>query len=104
MPLKTRLFLAGLLALLGAVMFIWFSPVAISNGIRFWAWWKARQEGLAVSIGKIDAPLLRPVVIRSLRIRNSQANAIHIDLTATGAKCDLNFSRILLHLRGYALR
>src|SRR5215831_9087475 len=104
MPLKTRLLLTVLLALLVAVIFIWFSPVAVSNGIRLWAWWKGRQEGLAVSIDKIEAPLLRPVEIRSLRITNTRADAVHIDLTVTGAKVDLNFSRILLHWRGYALR
>src|SRR5439155_1683920 len=80
-----------------APMFIWGSPVAVSNGLRLWGWWKSRQEGLAVSIDKIDAPFLRPVVIRSLHITTAPAAAFHIDLTAAGANFDLNLNRILLY-------
>ena len=104
MPLKTRLFLVGLSTLLGAAMVIWGSPVAVSNGLRLWVWWKSRQEGLAVSIDKIDAPFLRPVVIRSLHITTPPAAAFHIDLTAAGANFDLNLNRILLYRRGHAIR
>jgi len=104
MPLKTRLLLVGLLTLLVAMMVIWFSPVAVSNGLRLWIWWKGRQEGLAVSIDKIDAPLLRPAVIRGLHITNTRADALHIDLSATRGTLDLNLIRILLYGRGYAIR
>jgi hypothetical protein len=105
MPLKTRLFLVGLLTLLGVVvMLVWFSPFAVSNGLRLWVWWRGRQEGLIVSIDRIDAPFLGPVAIRSLHIKNVRADAFHIDLTATDAKFDLNFTRLLLHRRGYLIR
>jgi hypothetical protein len=105
MPLKTRLFLVGLLPLLGTVVvLVWFSPVAVSNGLRLWVWWRGRQEGLMVSIDRIDAPFLRPVAIRSLHIKNVRADAFHIDLTATDTKFDLNFTRLLLHRRGYVIR
>src|SRR6266702_6841311 len=104
MPLKNRLFLFTFLVLLAALLAIVFAPVAVSNGLRLWVWWKSRQEGLAVSIDKIDAPFLRPVVIRSLHITTPPAAAFHIDLTAAGANFDLNLNRILLYRRGHAIR
>jgi hypothetical protein len=103
MPLKTRLFLIGLLTVFGTVIVISSSPVAVSNALRLWIWWRGRQEGLAVSIDKIDAPFLRPVAIRNLHIKTARADAFHIDLTAKDAKFDLNMSRILLR-RGYVIR
>jgi len=104
MPLRTRLLLVGLLALLVVIMVVWFSPVAVSNGLRLWIWWKGRQEGLTVSIDKIYAPFLRPAVIRGLHMTNTRADAFHIDFTATSATLDLNLIRILLYRRGYAIR
>jgi hypothetical protein len=104
MPPKNRLFLIGLLTLLAALTVVWLSPIAVSNGLRLWIWWKSRQEGLIATIDKIDAPFLHPVVIRSLHVKSVRADALHIDLTATRAQLDLNFSRILLRRPGYAIR
>src|SRR5438132_10746226 len=104
MPLRNRLFLFSFLVLLAALLAIAFAPFAVSNGLRSWVWWKSRQEGLAVSIDKIDAPFLQPVVIRSLHVKSVRADALQIDLTATQVQLDLNFSRILLHRRGHAIR
>ena len=77
MPFKNRLFLFGLLVLLAALLAIVFAPVAVSNGLRLWVWWKSRQEGLTVSIDKIDAPFLQPVVIRSFHVKSVRADALH---------------------------
>ena len=104
MSLKTRFLLAALLIVLAALLAMWFSPTAVSNGVRWWAWWKASQEGLVVTIDKIDAPFLRPVVIRGFRVASLPRNAFSIDLTVTQATLDLNFKRILLHTRGHAIR
>jgi hypothetical protein len=102
--LKNRLFLAVLLTVLAGLLAIVFAPFAVSNGLRSWVWWKGRQEGLDVSIDKIDAPFLHPVVFRSLHVKSVRTDALHIDLTATQAQLDLNFSRILLRRRGHAIR
>ncbi|MGH7983391.1 MAG: hypothetical protein ACREFF_09645 [Candidatus Udaeobacter sp.] len=104
MRLKNRLFLTSLLVVLITLLVITFAPFAVSNGLRLWVWWKSRQEGLTVSIDKIDAPFLHPVVIRSLHVKSARADALHIDLTTTQAQLDLNFSRILLRRRGPAIR
>jgi hypothetical protein len=57
-----------------------------------------------VNIDKIDAPFLRPVVIRQIRVRNPHDDALRVDLTVTDAVFDLNFKHILLHRRGRAIR
>ncbi len=103
MPLRNRLFLASLLVLLAALLAIWLTPFAVSNGVRLWVSWRARQEGFVATIDKIDAPFLRPVVIRHLYLRSTRDNGLRVDLTATDARFDLNFKHILLHMRGYTI-
>ena len=104
MPFKNRLFLFSLLVLLAALLAIALAPFAVANGLRLWLSWRSRQEGLDVSIDKIDAPFLHPVVIRSLHVKSIRTDALHIDLMATQVQVDLNFSRILLRRRGRAIR
>jgi hypothetical protein len=104
MPLKTRLLLAALVGLLAALIAIWFAPLVVSNGVRLWVWWKARQEGLVVNLDQIDAPLLRPVVIRGCRLRSGPDNAFQFEFTVKQASLDLNFKHILLGARGRAVR
>ena len=104
MPFKNRLLFAGLLILMAALIAIWFAPLIVSNGVRFWVWWKARQEGLVVNLDQIDAPLLRPVVIRGCRLRSGPDNAFQFEFTVKQASLDLNFKHILLGARGRAVR
>src|SRR5438132_801799 len=104
MPLKSRFLLASLFLLLAALLALWFTPFAVYHGVRWWIWWRARQEGFIVNIDKIDAPFLRPVAIRQLRLRNAHDDKLRIDLTITDATFELNFKHILLHSRGRAIR
>lgn len=104
MPLKSRFLLASLFLLLAALVALWFTPFAVSHGVRWWIWWRARQEGFTVNIDKIDAPFLRPVAIRQLRLTNAHDDTLRIDLTITEATFDLDFKHILLHRRGRAIR
>jgi hypothetical protein len=104
MPLKSRFLLASLLLLLAALLALWFTPFAVSHGVRWWVWWRARQEGFIVNIDKIDAPFLRPVAIRQLRLRGAHDDTLRINLTITDAMFDLNFKHILLHRGGRAIR
>jgi hypothetical protein len=104
MPLRNRFLLVSLFLLLAVLVAIWFTPFAVSHGVRKWIWWRARQEGFTVNIDKIDAPFLRPVVIRQLRLGNAHDDALRIDLTVTDAMFDLDFKHILLHRPGRAIR
>jgi hypothetical protein len=104
MPLRKKLILASIAVLLAVLLGIWFTPLAVSNGVRLWVWWKARQEGLIVRIDRIDAPFLGPVAIGNLRVTSAAGNAFHIELTATQTSVGLNLRRILLRTRGRAIR
>src|SRR5213596_2280576 len=104
MPLKSRFLLASLFLLLAALLALWFTPFAVSHGVRWWIWWKARQEGFIVNIDKVDAPFLRPVAIRQLRLRNAHDDMFRIDLTIADATFELNFKHILLHTRVRAIQ
>src|SRR6266403_4887217 len=104
MPLKSRFLLVSLFLLLAALLAFWFTPFAVSHGVRWWIWWRARHEGFIVNIDKIDAPFLRPVAIRQLRLTNAHDDTLRVDLTITDATFELNFKHILLHSRGRAIR
>jgi len=104
MPLKSRFLFASLFLLLAALLALWFTPFAVSHGVRWWIWWRARQEGFIVNIEKIDAPFMRAVAIRQLRLRNAHDDTLRIDLTITDVTFDLDFKHILLHRRGRAIR
>jgi len=103
-PWRTKFLVGVLFIFLAALLATWFTPFAVSNGLRLWVWWKARQEGLIVKIDKIDAPFLRPVVLHGLHITSASGNAFRIDLTATQTSLDLNLTRMLLRDRGHVLR
>src|SRR5207247_10543366 len=100
MPSKNRLFLLSGLVVVLAVLAVAFAPFAVSNGVRLWIWWAAKQEGFIATIDQIDASFLRPVVIRQLHLKSMRENALRVDLTATDASVGLNFKHILLHMRG----
>src|ERR1043166_7603454 len=104
MPFRNRLLLGGLLAILALVFTIWSAPFSVSNGLRLWIWWKARQQKVAVKIDKIDAPFLRPVVMRGFRMTSARDAAFHIDVSAAGATISLNLKAIVLHSSGRAIR
>src|SRR5690349_14679120 len=100
MPRKHHLMLVILLALLLTLVIVAFAPFAVSNGIRFWIWWRARQEGFVVSVDGIDAPFLSPLVIREIHLKSMRDDTLRIDVTATDVKVALNFKHLLLHIRG----
>jgi hypothetical protein len=104
MLFKSRFLLVGLLLLPTALLAVWLTPFTVSHGVRWWIWWRARQEGFTVNIDKIDAPFLRPVAIHQLRLKNAHDDTLRVDLTITDATFDLDFKHILFHSRGRAIR
>ena len=94
MPRKNHLMLVILLALLLTLVIIVFAPFAVSNGVRFWIWWRARQEGFVVSVDGIDAPFLSPLVIHEIHLKSTRDNALRIEVTATDAKVALNLKHL----------
>jgi len=104
MPLRNRFFLASLLVLLIVTLAIALAPIMISNGIRLWVWWFARQEGFVATIDGVDAPFLRPVVIHQLHLKSLRDDAVRVDVTLIDARVVLNLKHILLHLSGRDIR
>jgi len=104
MPLKNRLLLASLLILLVSLLAFWFAPFAVSHSLRLWIWWKAREQKLTVKIDQIDAPFLRPVVVRGFRMTSAPDAAFHIDVSAAQATVNLNLKAILMRMGGRAIR
>src|SRR5260370_39991168 len=102
--LKRWLFLGRLLVVLGALLAIVLARFAVSNCVRLWVWWAARQEGFVASIDTIDASFLHPVVIRQLHLKSVRQDALRLDLTATDVNVGLNFKHVLLHMRGRIIR
>ena len=83
------------LALAGGVIIL-FSPLLVAQSLRFFVWWKGRAQGVKIELREIDAPFLKPVVIRGLRVTSTRPCAVHIDLVAEHATFDLNLRRIFL--------
>ena len=104
MPFKNRLLLASLFIVLTGFLAIWFTPFAVSHSLRLWIWWKAREQKLTVKIDQIDAPLLRPVVVRGFRMTSAPDAALHIDVSAVQATGNLNLKAILMRMGGSAIR
>jgi len=104
MPLRNRFFLASLLVLLIVTLAIALAPIMISNGIRLWVWWFARQEGFVATIDKIEAPFLRPIVIHEFQLKSSRDDALRVDITAMDARVTLNLKHILLRMGGRDIR
>jgi hypothetical protein len=98
--IKGRLFRVSLLVVLLALLAVVLAPFTVSHCVRLWVWWAARQEGLIVTIDKIDTPFLRPVLIRQIHLKTKREDALRVDLTATDVSVGLNFKHVLLHMPG----
>jgi hypothetical protein len=101
---KRLLLLISGLILLAAAIAVLLAPILVASALRVWARWQTSQHGLLVDLGRIEAPLFRPVTIRSLRIRDTKDALYGINFNADQVVLDLNLSRILLGTRGRAVR
>lgn len=103
-PLRNRFFIAAVLVLIGIGLVIAFAPLLVANGVRTWFWWKTRGTNVGVTIDHIEAPFLRPLVLRGVRVRTAPASAVGIDITAARVVFGLNLKSILWRTRGRTLR
>ena len=93
MPRKRLLLLAVIV--LAALAGFALSPALVTAGLRSWLYWQARRQHLKLELGKIDAPLLRPVSIERIRITNEAAVATQIELTAEHATLRLKLAKAI---------
>jgi hypothetical protein len=104
MPYKNRIFLIILVIVLVAVGIVFLAPITVSNGVRLWVWWFARQEGLVATIDGVDAPFLRPILIRQIHLKTARDSAVRVDVSLTDTRVILNLKHVLLHLSGRNIR
>src|ERR1041385_5561134 len=100
MSFKNRIFLIILVIVLVALAAVFLAPMTVSNGVRLWVWWFARQEGFVATIEEVDAPFLRPIMIRQIHLKSVRNDAVRVDITLIDTRVVLNLKHILLHLRG----
>jgi hypothetical protein len=89
-----------------ALLLVWFAPLIVAGGLRIWAQRAAQAEGLRLELGEIEAPLLRPVIVRNLRVTSDPALPFQIECTAPRLELSLNLAalvtgskRMLRHLQ-----
>jgi hypothetical protein len=94
MSFAKRFGILALILALASTILIFLSPSLVSNGLRFFLWWKGRAQGLNISYQKIDAPFLKPVVIEGLRVTNARPCVFRIDISIPRATFTLNLRRV----------
>lgn len=92
---KNRLLLISLATLMVVLGTIVFTPLVVSNGLRLWLHWQAHRQHLKIEIGKIAAPLLRPISIERIRVTGEKGAAPQIELNAERAILHLSLAKIL---------
>jgi len=101
---KNRILLIILVIVGMALAAVLLAPIAVSNGIRLWIGWFARQEGFVATIDGVDAPFLRPVAIHQIHLKSVRDDAVRIYVTLLDARVVLNLKHIFLHLSGRDIR
>jgi hypothetical protein len=104
MRFQNRLLLFALLGFALLLFALWSTPFTVASGVRLWLWWRSRQQGLTVKIEKIDAPFLRPVVLRGFHIVSARDAAFQVDASFARATLGLDLKSILLHRNAPAIR
>ncbi len=99
MSLAKRLLLLLLVLVLTGAALVCLSPIMVTDGIRLYALWKARTQGVKIEFGQIESPLLRPVVIHRLRITTVRPCSFNVALTARRVEVDLNLRALLFRTR-----
>ena len=94
-PQMRRRLLIGLAAVLVAVLLVvCCAPLLVAGGLRIWAQRAASREGLRIELGQIEAPLLKPVVIRNIGLRSGAGAPLRIEGGAERVEVGLNLAGI----------
>ena len=100
---KSLLIFCGALLVAG-VLGVFLTPLLVAGGLRLWIARTARQEGLRIEVGKIEAPLLRPVVMHNLQISSQAQATFRVMVEASRIELNLDFAAIFNRSRGRFLR
>ena len=97
MSLAKRFGIFALVLALASIVLIFLSPLLVKNGLRFFLWWKGREQGLTIAYQKIDAPFLKPVVIEGFRVTSARPCTFAIDMAIPRATFALNLRSLFFH-------
>jgi hypothetical protein len=100
---KFLLLSCGSLLILG-VLAVGLTPLVVASGLRLLIARAARQDGLQIEFEKIEAPLLRPVVVSRLKITSQADLPFRVMVEAPRVELDLNFAALFVRSRGRFLR
>lgn len=104
MRLKKFLLLFCASALVAGVLSVCLAPFVIAAGLRLWIARTERREGLQIEFGKIEAPLLRPIVIHGLKIASQPEAPFNVRVESSRVVLALNLAAIFSPARGRVLR
>ncbi|HEV2842656.1 MAG TPA: hypothetical protein VGW39_15140 [Chthoniobacterales bacterium] len=102
-PKKFLLFFAGSVIIAG-ILSVCLAPLLVAGGLRLWVARVARQEGLRIEFGKIEAPLLRPVIVHGLQITSHPEAPFHVKVESPRVEFALNLGSIFNWSRGRLLK
>jgi hypothetical protein len=91
-----------LLVVIAALAAVYFSAVFVGGGVRLWAAWQARRQGIHIELKKVEAPLFRPITIGTIRITDARGSSFQIDIDR--AVIDLNLGHVFAGLSGRGIR
>ncbi|MEY2563691.1 MAG: hypothetical protein QOH88_1884 [Verrucomicrobiota bacterium] len=98
---KIFILLASLLGTL--VLLLCLAPLLVAGGLRLWAARVGQREGLSIELGKITAPLLRPVVIEKIRVVSQPNAPFGVAMESGRVELDLNLAALFSNTRGRLL-
>jgi hypothetical protein len=94
MRLKRSVLFTSAALLIAALLVLCFVPFIVAGGLRIWVQRAAQREGLRVEFGEIEAPFLRPVVLRNVRVQSRAGMPFQIEGTAARMELGLNLAGI----------
>lgn len=95
MRLKRNALIIGAALLVAAGVIVALAPLIVASGLRFWAERVARREGWTLQMDAIEAPLLRPVVVRNLQVKSASTAPMQFEFAAARSELSLNIAGIL---------
>src|SRR5437660_9680004 len=104
MRFKKILFLSCASLLVAGVLTVCLTPLLVAEGLHLWIARTARQDGLRITFDKIEAPMLRPVIVHKLKIASQADAPFQVTVEAPRVEIHLNFAAIFNQSRGRFLR
>src|SRR5438132_8360162 len=104
MRFKKFLLLSCASLLVAGILTVCLTPLLIAGGMHLWIARTARQDGLRITFEKIEAPMLRPVIVHKLQIASQADASFQVTVEAPRVEITLNFAAIFNRSRGRFLR